>query len=363
MCKRAGRLALAAALVIAPPLVGQTVEALRARADSLAREWAQANALADLQDSLRLVGTRAGRDTIRVGTLTILSNPSPLPVAEAAARAWPVIDRLYGAAAPSFTKYQIVIEAVDPDTTLPAPPLGAAVQIKWNLPAPLLTQWLLNYVSASAADRALQQWLGGSLLFDTAAARGNAPRVYVELVTQPSQAVRQCYLGKVNACRAALSIADSFDVLTHWYDPADRRELVVQSYQGYFNQGARQVDFRACAAGSDVACLHLLRTLPAGSLVPPLDYQARLSLVVLAIETGGSGAIARLLARPDQDMAERLSAAAGISADSLTGRWITLVRAARPAPVSLPPWGGWIALGWIGVFATCGLRSSRWRVS
>jgi hypothetical protein len=362
MYSRAGRLALAAALVTAPA-AAQTVTALRARADSLTREWRQANALADLQDSLRLVSTRAGRDTIRVGTLTILSNPSPLPVAEAAARAWPVIDRLYGAAARSLTEHPIVIEAVDPDTTLRAPPLGAAVQIKWNLPAPALTQWLLNSVSAGAADRALQQWLGGSLLFDTAAARGNAPRVYVELVTQPSRAVRHCYLGEIGACRAALSIADSSDVLTRWYDPAERRDLVVQSYQGYFNQGAHQVDFRACAAGSDEACLHLLRTLPPWSLVRPLDYQARLSLLVLAIETGGAGAIARLLDRPDQDMSERVSAAAGISADSLTGRWIAMVRAARPTPVSLPPWGAWIALGWIGVFATCGLRSSRWRVS
>jgi hypothetical protein len=72
-----------ASLAALSPIPARDV--LRTRADSLAREWRQANALADLQDTLRLLRSRAGRDTIRVGALTILVNPTPLPVAQAAA--------------------------------------------------------------------------------------------------------------------------------------------------------------------------------------------------------------------------------------------------------------------------------------
>jgi hypothetical protein len=362
MCNHLTRLALAAAVAAVPPLGGQTVDALRARADSLRREWRQANALADLQDSLRQLGAKAGRDTLRVGALTILVNPSPLPIAAAAVRAWPLIEHFYGATAQTLADRPLVIESIDPDTSVPPPVRGTAAQLRWDLSVPQVTQWLLNSVSAGATDPALHQWLGGSLLFDTATARHPASRVYVELVTQPSRAVRRCFLGEIGACRAALSIADSSDLLTAWYGPAERRALVVQS-QGYFNRGDQTVDFQACTSGGDSACLHLLRSLPQGTLVRPLDYTARLSLAALAIDLGGAGAIGRLLAAPDRDMPDRLSAAAGISIDSLTARWLPMVRAARPAPVSLPPWATWIALGWIGVFATCGLRSSRWRVS
>jgi hypothetical protein len=364
MSSQAIRFAVATSMVAALPLSAQTVEVLRQRVDSLRQQWQEANVLADLQDSLRLAKGTAGRDTIRVGGLTILANRSPLPIAEAAAHAWPIILRLYGPSAQAMVHRPIVIEAVDPDTSVPPPPPGRAVQLKWDSDTPALTRWLLNYVSGTATDRALREWLGGPLLFDTLAARHATQQAYIELVTRPSLAVRQCFRGNVGACRAALSVTDGADLLTRWYDPAERRALVAKSYWSAFaNQRHRRVDLRACAEGDDSTCLDLLAALPPGHIQPPLDFSARLALAAIAVEMGGAGAMGRLLDAPERSMAVRLSDAARTNPDSLTHRWLRTVRAARPASVLVPPWGAWIALGWIGIFATCGLRSSRWRVN
>ncbi len=363
MCSRTIRLACVASLAAMSPNAGQTVGVLSARADSLAREWRKANALAELQDTLRLLASRAGRDTIRVGALTILVNPTRLPVAAAASRAWPVIEHLFGPLAYSLATRPIAIEALDPDTSVEHPLLGNAVQVLWDLDVSALTQLLLNQVSAGATDRALAEWLGGPLLLDSAADRRNAPRIYAQLVTTPSRAVGRCYLGNVDACRDALALSHATDLLTQWYDPRERRALVTRSYQGYFDRGAELAEYRACSMGSDSACLDLLRALPPGSLVRPLDYAARISVVRFALHLGGRGALARLLAAPNGAISERLSAAAGVSTDSLTARWLTAVHAARPAPVALPPWGAWVAIGWIVVFTTCALRSAPWRAT
>src|SRR2546429_9433206 len=108
-------------------LSGQDLPRLQARADSLAREWRRANAVADAIDSLERVGALAGRDTIRVGALTIVTNPSPLPLREAAARAWPVIDSLYRAEAHQLQQRPYALVAVDPDTTVQPPPIQSGI--------------------------------------------------------------------------------------------------------------------------------------------------------------------------------------------------------------------------------------------
>src|SRR6267143_6509345 len=58
-------------MVLASPLPlsaqDSTLVRLRHRADSLAREWRQANAIADLVDSLERDRATSGKDTISVG--------------------------------------------------------------------------------------------------------------------------------------------------------------------------------------------------------------------------------------------------------------------------------------------------------
>src|SRR5207245_1330820 len=97
MCS--GRWALALLAGSVGTLSAQDVPRLQARADSLLREWRRASAVADMVDSLNHTRAAGGTDTISVGALRIVTNPSPARLREAAARAWPVIDSLYGSEA------------------------------------------------------------------------------------------------------------------------------------------------------------------------------------------------------------------------------------------------------------------------
>lgn len=348
----------AVVLTLCVPLAGQ-IPRLRARADSLLVEWQLAKQFADLQDSLRLGRERAGRDTIRVGALVYLVNRSPLPLREAAATAWPQIERFYGPAAQAFAQRPFLIQAVDPDTNEDVPP-GQAIKILWNTDVAPLARALVAMADLGPLDPSFRDWLGGVVVPRFDSGPGHAA-VYVQLVTGPSQAAQHCYRGDLGSCRDALSLSAMTDPASQWYGPAERRALVVEQYGEFLRRSGHSRAVSSCEQGSDGSCLELLRSL--GSLIPPLDYQARLTLLETAVRLGGAETFQRFLATPAGPMGRRLAAAAGVNEDSLVGRWRSDVLAARPTPVPLPVLGAWVALGWIVVFGTCSLRSSRWRVS
>ncbi len=354
------------AAMAAGRLAGQSVERLQVRADSLLREWRRASALADMVDSLKHGRAAGGTDTISVGALRIVATPSPARLREAAARAWPVIDSLYGSEAQQLAQRPYLIAPYDPDTTSPKPMLRGAIQVPWDKDVASLAMLLLTNVPIGRPDRALQNWLGGSVLPIIHPLQARAA-VYVQLVTAPSQAARSCFLGVIGDCRNALALSESPDPLQQWYpSTGERRALVFRSfaeYFGYSDHGAHKSGLQQCGAGSDAACTELLRSLPPGALPRPLTYDARAALVQVALRLGGRAAYHRLVATPGEPIADRLAGAAGVSGDSLVSLWRSEILAARPAPVTLPPWGPWAALGWTAVFAVCALRSSRWRVS
>ena len=358
MCDRLPATYCAVVLILCAPLAGQ-IPKLRARADSLLVEWQQAQQFADLQDSLRLGRERSGRDTIRVGALVFLVNRSPLPLREAAAIAWPQIERFYGPAAQAFGQRPFLIQAVDPDTNEDVPP-GLAIKIQWNTEVAPLARALVTMADLSPLDPSLRNWLGGVVVPRFDSGPGHAT-VYVQLVTAPSQAAQRCYRGDRAACRDALSLSAMTDPASQLYGPAERRALVVTQYHYLLVRAGHSLAVGSCEQGSDEACLELLRSL--GTLIPPLDYQARLTLLETAVRLGGAETFQRLLTTPAGPMGPRLAAAARVSEDSLVRRWRSDVLAARPTPVPLPAWGSWVALCWVAVFGACGLRSSRWRVS
>src|SRR2546426_8916056 len=84
MCS--GRWAVALLAASVGTLSAQDVPRLQARADSLLREWRRASAVADMVDSLNHARAAGGTDTISVGALRIVTNPSPARLREAAAR-------------------------------------------------------------------------------------------------------------------------------------------------------------------------------------------------------------------------------------------------------------------------------------
>src|SRR5438128_231307 len=226
------------------------------------------------------------------------------------------------------------------------------------------------------ADSLLREWRRASAVADMVdslnhtRAAGGTDTISVgalRIVTNPSQAARSCFLGAISDCRNALALGESPDPLQQWYPSAgERRALVLRSfaeYFGYSDHGAGKPALQSCGAGSDAACTELLRSLPPGALPRPLTYDARAALVHIALRLGGREAYHRLVATPGAPIADRLASAAGVSVDSLVAQWRSEILAARPAPVTLPPWGPWAALGLTAVFAVCALRSSRWRVS
>jgi hypothetical protein len=362
MCSKRWLLAVLG-LCCARGLTGQELPRLEARADSLAREWRSATAVADAIDSLERAREFAGHDTIRVGALTIVTNASPLPLRGAAARAWPLIDSVYGDAARQLQERPYIIVPVNPDTAIERPLWHNGTEIPWDQDVVSLTLLLLATVPIAPADTALQAWLGGPVrpLIHADLERAD---VYVRLVTAPSEASRRCLIGDIGACRDALDLLGRGDRLARWYPSARERRALLKTFTPYyFDRGTQQPMLRACAAGSDSACTELLRSLPPGALPPPLTYDARATLVGDALRLGGRAAYRRLMASAGLPIADRLAAAGGMGIDSLLARWRAEILAARPVPVSLPPRGVWLALGWTILFAVCGLRSSRWRVS
>jgi hypothetical protein len=353
-------------LLLVVPLMSQDtlVTRLRKQADSLAAEWRRANALAAVADSLDLERAAAGRDTISVGALRIVANRSPLPLREAAERAWPVIDSLYGPLARTLSSRPYFIRAFDPDTIARRSELRIGFEIPWDLDVERLTRFLLANVPIESPDPALGEWLGGQIRPPLRTAQDRA-HVYVRLVTAPSGAARGCLLGDIRACQAALGLRDSVDAFLLWYpSSAERRALLRQTFTEYFtNRGLSSVMWRACINGEDDSCTELLRSLPRNAIPRPLDQDARRLLVHLALQTGGREAYARLLSGADsaRSLRDRLAAAAGVPADTLVSRWRAAIIASRPIPVSLPRWAVLAAIGWTVLLAGFGLRSSRWR--
>src|SRR5207245_1800365 len=126
---------------------------LQGRADSLLRAWRDAQAIANVADSLERERATAGRDTIAVGHLRIIANRSPLPLRQAAERAWPAIDSLYGSAAADLIQYPYIIRAVDPDTTVRRSVYHVGLEVPWDLDLRWTTTLLLANVPVPPLDR------------------------------------------------------------------------------------------------------------------------------------------------------------------------------------------------------------------
>ena len=356
-------LAVAASL-LASPLRSQEslMVRLRRQADSLLDSWREAQLLADVADSLERVRATAGSDTIAVGGLRIIVNPSPLPWRQAAEQAWPMIDSLYGSAAEDLPRRPYIFRAVDPDSGVRRTVLHVGVELPWDLDVRATTTVLLTTVNAPDFDPALADWLGAALR-PTLHSQSERAAVFVQLVTVPSQAVRACFLGDIARCKDVLQVGDSTGLLARWYaTPAEREALITEAFTDYFARGATAPSLQRCRQHHDDACTALLQSLPPGTLPRPLAQAARLLIVREALRAGGRDAYRRLVTRPSAPIGERLSSAAGMDIDSLVARWRNNVLAARPKPLTLPWWASFAAIGWTAFFGFCALRSSRWRL-
>jgi hypothetical protein len=361
MCERAVWLALAA-LLAGGPVRGQDQGVLRTRIARLERELTSAEAAAARADSLARISA-APYDTVSVGALRIMATVGIGPDTRAGvAAAWSLIDSAFGTAAGVLAKRSFAL-VLPPDPGGLRRATGAATPVLTTGTAADVEQrlvWAAATAIASQNDSALTTWLQGALVPNRHPAlerRG----VYIGLVTAPSPAGRRCYQGGLAACRSSLGLVPAVSALEDWYDAVRRRSL-VQELEGLEEVRADPGLFAACVRDlSDVACLAVLRRIPPAAFPPPLPAAARYSLLRTAVELGGRGAYARLVAGAGQAIETRLIAASGVSGDSLIRAWRAAIFDARPEPVAVGPRAGWVALAWGLAFALISLRSTRWR--
>lgn len=382
----AARFALVMAFGLASmvlPARGQTVAELERRVDSLAERWRILAENARAADSIRRGAVTY--DTIRQGPLTVIATSQwrsllTQPAAYAASR----LSEALGAdtALLSGHSFFVVVRSRDLRVDQPMPEGANVVVISRDLRVDQSIPEGADLSSFRVSDWWEPEEIGNQLF---AVSRANLterldegakawltsvpleeeperwyPTTYVEMVTAPSQAVRRCFLGELDACRKSIIPGVSDDPITSWYGPAERRLKVLQL--GRQNDAALNAQRAACLVDDlDTQCEEFLRGLPSIGFLLPFSWPARQALVWTAIELGGDGAFARFLTRDSLSIEGRLSHAASASIDSVIATWRARILSAKPAPTLATPRTRWAALGWVVLFCLVAIRSTRWR--
>lgn len=339
----------------------QEIQRLQAKADSLARLWDEANALANLADSLAHSGAPPRLDTLRVGSLVIVANRSPLPLRAAAERAWPVIDSMYGSRARELKQHPYLIHAIDPDSLFRVSNRWGTL-IPWDKSAKELADLLYVYLPGLQPDKAFKDWAGVVIRPSTSSLPIELQLSYVALVTSHYSVGRECFVGSLESCRSLLGLDWPFDPVKQFRTSAERKEAVGGMVFGY-SESQEMAAMKPCTSGDDSVCVRVIRQVDPSRLPSMMGPIVRQTLVRMALSLGGKEAYARLTADSTLPMDQRLTAAAGVPLDSLLSFWQSSVIAARPKSVELPVYGPVVGLAWVLLFGTVALRSSRWRVA
>jgi hypothetical protein len=369
MSSRSALLVAALLAAVRPvPAVGQgvalrrEVRRLEGSVDSLARRSADASALAAAAEVPRsLDRADEGFRPIRVGGFQLLTNESPLPVAEGATLAWEILTRYYGRYASGADLPVLVIMGIDPDSVGRSEPGRADIIVPWDLPAADLAWSIIRSRVPPSGDAALNEWAGGAPVPTGDRTRGLA-RAFGELMFSPYSQGHDCMVVDLSACVGALRLAaaDS-QVAAAFPTPGDRRAAAASIAQNNRNAALRAPLDRCLGSGEDAGCEEVLRSLPPGSAPAVGGRESRRSLLDAALAAGGPEGFERLLASAGRPMGERLAAAAGMPLSDLLGQWRAEMRRARPT-ASPWSWGSGVAgLAWTLCFAVVALLGSRWR--
>jgi len=226
-----------------------------------------------------------------------------------------------------------------------------------------------NVVRAAGAQRLRD--LGGSALFQWGGWWEPEERdlewAYLNLITLPAIGATKCFEGDMQACAALLGLTPVSDGWDELFDEAGRRTWVANHSfwfrsTGGMRSNGQAAQFRQCVdAKDDRACLDLLHARWGAS--PPLPSQlTKRSVVFVARSLGGDGTFSRLVADTTAPLADRLSAAAGVSVDSLLRAWHARLLEAAPAPTRVGPVAGWTSFLVVVLAGALAMRSTRWRL-
>jgi hypothetical protein len=359
-CGRRATLVLLAGSVgsiAAAGVQAQTVEEYERRVAELAGQWERA-----VVAEHSVIAGEAQRDTLRFGTLTLVTTPSLRRTVESAGtNAW---DGIRLALASDTTmlmgktilalKYRTRMHDED----------EAATWVVWVSDT---SETLARRIARDVAqllmaelDEDTRRWLGNELPLEGAFTVHDRA-LFVELATGELKAAHDCYSGDLSVCGLALGVLDAEDPFRRLYQPSERRELVRQ--HGWVLSNRMAPVYAECTVSqSDEACLEWLRTRSSRQNLLPLSASARRHFAQTALGIGGGGAYTRLAAGDLTPIGQRLAAAAGIAVDSLLVLWHQKVIAARPDSTLITARLGLTALVWIILLALVAMRSSRWRL-
>ena len=180
------------------------------------------------------------------------------------------------------------------------------------------------------------------------------------LSTVPSRTNRACLAGGPAGCLASLGLGDSLaPTPREWYAPEDYHWLAAAMMGDQRDTTLSALRSRCDISHDPAVCERFVRIMWHDDVPPPLGTSARASLLRLALDSGGTSALERLLAT-DGTMEARLAATAGRPLTVLATGWQQQVVATVRYPSSTTAWSWLSSLG----LAVAGLAvSARRRLS
>lgn len=369
----------------APP-ARDSLPALRLRYNEDIRQliprWQAAARAAFVADSLK--GVDLPSDTLQVGALRFLIDRSQAELMQGVlTRAWSDVRNVFGREADQLAGTLFAARLRSSGTRARRLSIGSADSIQKVIDLaevypgrldifdrvraeenPALIARLIATRSAKLllqrGDSTLRLWLTEPIK-PGQLQKGIRERMHADLVTAPSQVSSRCLAGDLRRCRDALGLIPTADALTEWYDPSERRTLVVRMKE-LLAVGPQLEHYRKCVDGHAYAvCDRILRAIPRFAVPPALPPSARHHLLRIALASGGSDAYSRMVAGPARSLEARISDGARMPIDSVVASWRADVLAARPAPPAVSLVSLWTAVGWGLAVMLASLRFASWR--
>lgn len=344
-----------------------------AEINALVPAWKAAAQEAFVADSVN--ATRLPSDSIRAGGLRWLIDASQnSSVPEAVTRSWSDLSSVFGAEA-DILQTRLFVARLRPeggkDTTRKVYDLAEVFPGRLDIFDRVSEDESVDPIAARImrrsakivlehGDGAVLKWLIEPFN-PMPLQKGIRERMYADLVTAPSQVSSRCLAGDLRRCRDALGLIPTADPLTEWYDPPERRLLVVRMRE-LLNVGPQRTAYAQCEERRSYAvCDRILRAIPRYVVPPALPTSSRHHLFRIAMNAGGNGAYSRFASGAGRPLENRLADAAGMPIDSVVARWRADVLHAHPPSPTLSVLSAWTAVAWGIAVLLVGVRFATWR--
>jgi hypothetical protein len=320
-------------------------------------------------------------DTLRVGSVTLVSAKGAIPVLRSAiVGSGANVVHAYGdagvrALAQTLVTGHLRIPPAGASGTPPAGTLNIHLQVGANaedLPREICpcdslettTDLSLGISRAirTALDSTLRVWMP-VLRPPGADSAEYGERAFRIAVASGAAVVRRCLAGDDNECKSALGLIPTNDRVHAWYDPVDYPDMVKLASVVH---AQLETDFgiavvRACLNDRDIpSCTRIVGDIPQSALRAPMPDDVRSLLFLVAMQHGGDGAFDRLVRDSTSPPLERLAAAANMPEHELLVAWRKRVTLLHPTR-ALPTAGITIvALVWIGCCFGLALKGTPW---